>query len=222
MIKNSPDADAEITSKEQKEAEESESIAAFVRENTFPEMPQNKEKMPLDETVEAFKIPDNARFFKKEDENLPVVEENLTAMTVEKTLASEQAEIVTTTEEKTFPKQTSTAEENFPQSFPTEANIGRVSAENEPENYPPGMKAVPMQTQYNPPSMAETIRRSGLAWSAGIVLFGSVVFMLIVGWFVDLILGSSPIGIVVGIVFGSVIGFVQLFRITSQIFKNGK
>lgn len=70
-----------------------------------------------------------------------------------------------------------------------------------------------------PESMAETVRRSGLAWSAGIAFFGAVVFMLILGWGADLLLGSSPWGIVVGIIIGSVIGFVQFFRITSQIFK---
>ena len=70
-----------------------------------------------------------------------------------------------------------------------------------------------------PESMAETVRRSGLAWSAGIAFFGAVVFMLILGWGADLLLGSSPWGIVGGIIIGSVIGFVQFFRITSQIFK---
>jgi F0F1-type ATP synthase assembly protein I len=43
--------------------------------------------------------------------------------------------------------------------------------------------------------------------------------MLILGWGADLLLGSAPWGVVVGIVLGSVIGFVQLFRISSQIFK---
>ena len=72
----------------------------------------------------------------------------------------------------------------------------------------------------NPPeSMAETVRRSGLAYSAGIAFFASVVFMLVIGWGADLLLGSSPWGIVGGIVLGSVIGFVQFFRITSRIFK---
>ncbi len=69
-----------------------------------------------------------------------------------------------------------------------------------------------------PESLAETTRKSGLAWSAGIVFFGSVVFMLVLGWFADLLLGSSPWGIVGGIVLGSIIGFIQFFRITSQIF----
>lgn len=68
-------------------------------------------------------------------------------------------------------------------------------------------------------SMAETVRKSGLAWSAGIAFFASVVFMLIIGWGADLLFGSSPWGMVGGIVLGSVIGFIQFFRITSRIFN---
>jgi F0F1-type ATP synthase assembly protein I len=53
-----------------------------------------------------------------------------------------------------------------------------------------------------PESMAETVRRSGLAYSAGIAFFASVVFMLVIGWGADLLLGSAPWGIVGGIVLG--------------------
>jgi len=70
-----------------------------------------------------------------------------------------------------------------------------------------------------PESMADTVRRSGLAYSAGIAFAAAVVFMLILGWGADLLLGTSPWGVVVGIVLGSTIGFIQLFRISSQIFK---
>jgi len=70
-----------------------------------------------------------------------------------------------------------------------------------------------------PESTGETIRQTGLAWSAGIAFFGAIVFMLFLGWIADLLLGSSPWGIVGGIVLGSIIGFLQFFRITSQIFK---
>lgn len=70
-----------------------------------------------------------------------------------------------------------------------------------------------------PQSAAETVRTSGLAWSAGIALFASVIFMMIIGWGADVLLGSSPWGLVGGIVLGAVIGFVQFFRLTSQIFK---
>lgn len=69
-------------------------------------------------------------------------------------------------------------------------------------------------------STADAVRKSGLAYSAGIAFFASVVFMLVIGWGADLLFGSSPWGIVLGIVLGSIIGFVQFFRLTSQIFKD--
>ena|SRR5688572_15082563 len=74
-------------------------------------------------------------------------------------------------------------------------------------------------SEAEPESMAETVRRSGLAYSAGIAFTAAVVFMLVLGWGADVLLGTSPWGIVVGIVLGSIIGFVQFFRLTSQIFK---
>ena len=75
------------------------------------------------------------------------------------------------------------------------------------------------QNSYEPLSTAETIRNSGLAYSAVIVLVGAVVMMMIFGWLVDLLLGTSPLGIVGGIIIGGAIGFVQFFRIASGIFK---
>jgi F0F1-type ATP synthase assembly protein I len=74
-------------------------------------------------------------------------------------------------------------------------------------------------SETEPQSVAETVRQSGLAYSAGIVLFASVAFMLVIGWGADVLFGSSPWGIVSGIVLGALIGFVQFFRLTSQIFK---
>ena len=68
-------------------------------------------------------------------------------------------------------------------------------------------------------SIAASGRRVGLAYSAGIAFVGAVVFMLILGWGADLLLGTKPWGIVAGIILGSIIGFIQFFRITSQIFK---
>lgn len=68
-------------------------------------------------------------------------------------------------------------------------------------------------------SIAESARQSGLAYSAAIAFFASVVFMLIIGWGADLLFGTSPWGMVVGIVTGAIIGFVQFFRINSRIFK---
>ncbi len=74
-------------------------------------------------------------------------------------------------------------------------------------------------SEAEPESTAETMRRSGLAYSAGIALFAAVVFMMVLGWGADLLLGTSPWGIVGGIILGSAIGFIQFFRLTSQIFK---
>lgn len=75
-------------------------------------------------------------------------------------------------------------------------------------------------TSFQPETTAETIRKSGLAYAAAVTLTASIVFLLIIGWLVDLLLGSSPWGIVVGIVLGSIIGFLQFFRLTSQILKD--
>jgi hypothetical protein len=75
---------------------------------------------------------------------------------------------------------------------------------------------------YVPETTDETVRRSGLAWSAGIAFFGSVAFMLFLGWLADLLLGTTPWGMVGGIVLGSIIGFIQFFRISSQIYGSGK
>ena len=73
-------------------------------------------------------------------------------------------------------------------------------------------------SHFVPDSPDETIRKSGLAWSAGIVFFGSIVFMMFLGWGADLFLGSAPWGLVGGIVLGSILGFVQFFRLSSRIF----
>jgi len=68
--------------------------------------------------------------------------------------------------------------------------------------------------------MGRTVRNSGLAYGAGISLVGSVVVMLGVGWGIDAYFDSSPIGVVSGILVGSIVGFYQFFRITARIFKD--
>jgi F0F1-type ATP synthase assembly protein I len=75
------------------------------------------------------------------------------------------------------------------------------------------------QTDVKPESQAEIANKSGLAYSAAIALFGSVVFMLIIGWIFDSFLGTGLWCRVGGIFIGSCIGFYQFFRINSQIFK---
>ncbi|CAN5802060.1 hypothetical protein BH20ACI4_BH20ACI4_34120 [soil metagenome] len=84
---------------------------------------------------------------------------------------------------------------------------------------PDAIVPVEVKTEIYQETTEENMRRTGLAWSAATVLGGSVVFMLVIGWFFDLVFGSSPWGIVGGIVLGALIGFIQFFRITSQIFK---
>lgn len=75
---------------------------------------------------------------------------------------------------------------------------------------------------FSPESTEENVPRSGLAWSAGIAFFGAVAFCLFLGWLADLLLGSSPWGIVGGILLGSIIGFIQFFRLSSQIYSTKK
>ncbi|MGB2751152.1 MAG: AtpZ/AtpI family protein [Pyrinomonadaceae bacterium] len=75
---------------------------------------------------------------------------------------------------------------------------------------------------FSPETNEENVRRSGLAWSAGIAFFGAVAFCLFLGWLADLLLGTSPWGIVGGIVLGSIIGFIQFFRLSSQIYSTKK
>lgn len=75
---------------------------------------------------------------------------------------------------------------------------------------------------FTPVSVDEGNRRSGLAYSAGIAFFAATAFMLFIGWLADLVLGSSPWGLVVGIILGAAIGFFQFFRLTSQIFASDK
>ena len=86
----------------------------------------------------------------------------------------------------------------------------------------PPVETPPETASFTPVSTEETVRRSGLAWSAGIVFFSSIAFMLFLGWLADWLLGISPWGLVGGIVLGSIIGFIQFFRITSQIFNSEK
>ena len=65
---------------------------------------------------------------------------------------------------------------------------------------------------------AETARKRGLAFSAGIrFLFGRCAE--VVGYLADKFFDSSPKGLIIGIVLGAIVGFFQFFRLTSQILK---
>ncbi len=65
----------------------------------------------------------------------------------------------------------------------------------------------------------ETNRKSGLAYGAALTLFVSVMVFLGIGYAVDLWLKSTPWGVVVGVVFGSAVGFYQFIKIANQINK---
>ena len=84
-------------------------------------------------------------------------------------------------------------------------------AENEPQLF--------QQLNYTPETPAETIRKSGLAYSAALALVGSVLFMMLLGWILDSFLGTSPWCLLGGIIVGAAIGFYQFFKLTSQILK---
>lgn len=110
---------------------------------------------------------------------------------------------------------------NWEEPAPSEAEIAAMREEQERpytnfEDPFDDVSFVPVD--YVPETADETVRNSGLAWSAGIAFFSSVAFMLFLGWIADLLLGTKPWGIVGGIILGSVIGFIQFFRISSQIF----
>lgn len=78
---------------------------------------------------------------------------------------------------------------------------------------------VVVQLPYEEPSIEETVRRSGIAYSLGIAFFVAVTFCMLLGWLADWLLGSRPWGLVGGIVLGSILGFVQFFRMSSQMYK---
>lgn len=105
-----------------------------------------------------------------------------------------------------------------PDIIPGGQQLSFLDPEPHTENEPKAKEKFILSTT-EPESFSENTRRSGLAWSAGIVFFASVAFMLILGWGADLLFGSSPWGLVGGIVLGSLIGFIQFFRLTSQIFR---
>ena len=76
---------------------------------------------------------------------------------------------------------------------------------------------------FQPPAVAETpgenARKMGLGLAAGAALGGSIVGLGTVGWLIDRAFGSAPKALVGGIILGAVVGFVQFFRLTSQIIK---
>ena len=81
------------------------------------------------------------------------------------------------------------------------------------------MKQEEQNQEVEPESEGETVRKSGLAYAAAFTLFSTVAVLLGAGYLLDRWLGSSPWGIIAGIVLGSIVGFYQFVRITSKIYK---
>ncbi len=171
------------------------------------------------ETRRVFEIPEDAKFFVKSPEMadksalLDEESESESALLAElEKLEPEDLEFLE--KEREAAPVTETAAKPL-----AEPPIEQTEAERQAEKAYENAHGTIFQSEYTPPTTGETIRQSGLAWTAGVVLFASVVFMMIFGWFADLLLGSSPWGLVGGVILGGIIGFIQLFRITSQIFK---
>ncbi|MAL65011.1 MAG: hypothetical protein CMF94_02800 [Candidatus Marinimicrobia bacterium] len=69
-------------------------------------------------------------------------------------------------------------------------------------------------------SFQKVINQAGPAASASYALIASLLIFTFIGYRVDNSFDSSPIGLVIGIIFGLVIGFYQLFK--TFIWKQNK
>lgn len=63
---------------------------------------------------------------------------------------------------------------------------------------------------------AETTRKGGMAYAAGLAIFFSVLTLMGVGWALDRWLGTSWL-MIAGIILGAVLGFYEFIRIISKI-----
>lgn len=197
--------------------------------------PATETSLTAAETRPSFEVPGDAKFFTKPpaptaemaanpaDQAAPLDDaaESLSSLMADiENLDDKDLDLLEKRLENAAPESIIAPEASIPA-----ATIDENPPPREPVESPKPIDMMPsagtlFQTEEAPrPSMADAVRGSGLAYSAAIVLFGSVVFTMILGWFADLLLGSSPWGIVGGIILGGIIGFIQFFRITSQIFK---
>ncbi|MBX3243250.1 MAG: AtpZ/AtpI family protein [Acidobacteria bacterium] len=121
-----------------------------------------------------------------------------------------------------FPIKKTAADEKQKDESPDPPQFLTISPPEQPEETPKQQEIFVTKADYAPPTTEESVRMTGLAFSAGIVLAAPIVFMMIFGWFADLLIGSSPYGLVGGVVLGSIIGFVQIFRLNTQILGTPK
>ncbi len=72
------------------------------------------------------------------------------------------------------------------------------------------------QADKEPESDAETTRKGLSAYAAVTTLIGGILFFLGVGWLADKYFLTTPWGIVVGIIFGAIVGFYQFVKIANK------
>ncbi|MCD9185746.1 MAG: hypothetical protein LUM44_04895 [Pyrinomonadaceae bacterium] len=208
---NPPQVETEMTVDESGKEENAENLErAETSEIKEPESARTEEN-----PRNVFEIPEDAKFFAKPEtlddrlEKISLMSEN----ELEKLLEDEEEtyKILTRTD-SVAPDSEEKKEIENSENLPV---FSSDAVEEKPETE---TKSTTM-FDFEPETQADTMRKSGLAYSAAIVLFASVIFTMILGWFADLLLGSSPWGIVGGIILGGFIGFIQFFRIASSIFK---
>src|SRR5215204_2693926 len=137
---------------------------------------------PNPETRSTFEIPEDAKFFAEPSETAPLDEnsESISALMAD-------IENLDDKDLDRLEKKLETGHVNETAAPPVqEPNRGQIETEKpppveflineKPDNLPSGA-LFQTQNETKPQSMGETIRQSGLAYSAAIVLLGSVVFM---------------------------------------------
>lgn len=87
----------------------------------------------------------------------------------------------------------------------------------EDEQFEKDKKAGFYQSDPNPESQAESTRKSGLAYGAVITLVGAILIFLGIGWALDKYFQTAPVLLVSGVILGTIVGFYQFMRISSQI-----
>ncbi len=65
-------------------------------------------------------------------------------------------------------------------------------------------------------SDSETTRKGLDAYAAVTTLIGGILLFLGIGWLVDKYFQTSPWGIVIGIIFGAIVGFYQFVKIANK------
>jgi len=88
---------------------------------------------------------------------------------------------------------------------------------SEEEQFEADRKGGFYQQDANPESAAESNRKSGMAYAAVFGFVASIVAFLGVGWVLDTYFGTAPMLLVGGVIFGTVAGFYQFYRLISRL-----